>query len=218
MAKSNAAAKVATIAIIENEHATMAEAFGATVEPSAMGTMQKTLSRVTATASPADSQKASIAADITGNVLTLTFSHGGEIVCNADNLSEAIKAQAMMHGLKQKLVDAAAIARDTETGRTASIRDKFEAVKEVFERIRDAGQWNKIREGGAGGNNGLLVRALMELTGKTRAAIEEFLDAKSKEEKQALRKNAKVSVIIVRMQAENADDSIDTDAMLDELS
>lgn len=209
MAKST---KSAAAQIVENTSDTMAGAFGATVTSLEQTRRKDDVQAVTS------ETKSAIAADINGTVLTLTFSHGEVIECDGSKLTDEMKTQAMMHGLKQKLVDAAAIARDVDTGRTASIRDKFEAVNEVFERIMQQGQWNKVREGGAGGNNGLLVRALAELTGKTRSAVEEFLDAKSKEEKQALRKNAKVAAIIVRMQAEGADDSIDTDAMLDELS
>lgn len=155
-----------------------------------------------------------IAAGIAGQMLTISFSNGDVIELNAAMLSEDIRQQAMMHGLKQKLVDAAAIARDTETGRSATLADKIAAIKEVADRLTTEGMWNKVRDGGAGTGNNLLQKALMELTGKTREAIEAWLEPKSKEEKAALRKNEKVAAIIVRMQVASADSSIDTDAML----
>ena len=158
-----------------------------------------------------------IAAEINadGTALVLTFSHGESLTIKPADLSPTIVAQAIMHGLKQKLVDAAAISRNPETGRAASVADKFDAVKEVYDRLL-SGEWNKRREGGAGGAaGGLLFRALCRMyAGKKDAdAIREFLEGKTDAEKAALRKNAKVAAIIEEIRAEstkpgdaNADD------------
>ena len=157
-----------------------------------------------------------IAAEINadGTALALTFSHGRTLTIKPAELSKSIIAQAIMHGLKQKLVDAAAISRNTETGRAASVADKFEAVREVYDRLL-AGEWNKRREGGASAAGGLLFRALCRMyAGKKDAdAIRAFLEAKTDAEKAALRKNAKVAAIIEEIRAEsvkpgetNADD------------
>lgn len=149
-----------------------------------------------------------IAAEINadGTALVLTFSHGESLTIKPTDLSPTIVAQAIMHGLKQKLVDAAAISRNPETGRAASVADKFDAVKEVYDRLL-AGEWNKRRESGAGGSaGGLLFRALCRMyAGKKDAdAIREFLEAKTDAEKAALRKNAKVAAIIEEIRAESA--------------
>lgn len=149
-----------------------------------------------------------IAAEINadGTALTLAFSHGEALTIKPADLSPTIVAQAIMHGLKQKLVDAAAISRNPETGRAASVADKFDAVKEVYDRLL-AGEWNKRREGGAGGSvGGLLFRALCRMyAGKKDAeAIREFLEGKTDAEKAALRKNAKVAAIIEEIRAESA--------------
>ena len=149
-----------------------------------------------------------IAAEINADAtaLVLTFSHGESLTIKPADLSPTIVAQAIMHGLKQKLVDAAAISRNPETGRAASVADKFDAVKEVYDRLL-AGEWNKRREGGAGGSaGGLLFRALCRMyAGKKDAdAIREFLEAKTDAEKAALRKNAKVAAIIEEIRAESA--------------
>lgn len=138
--------------------------------------------------------------------LCLTFSHGEQLEIRTDRLNADILLQATLHGLKQKLVDAAAISRNTETGRAASVVDKFDAVKEVYDRLL-AGEWNKRREGGAGGSaGGLLFRALCRMYDgkKTVDDIRTFLDAKTDAEKAALRKNAKVAAIIEEIRAESA--------------
>jgi len=161
-----------------------------------------------------------IAADINnGTVLTLTFAHGEKLHLDASQLSADIRLMATMHGLKQKLVDAAAISRNPETGRAASVADKYDAVKEVYDRLL-AGEWNKRREGGAGGSaGGLLFRALCRMyAGKKDAdAIREFLEAKTDAEKAALRKNAKVAAIIEEIRAESAKpgDSTSEDLLAD---
>lgn len=146
---------------------------------------------------------ATIAADHSS--LTLTFSHGESLTLRAADLSPTIVAQAIMHGLKQKLVDAAAISRNTETGRAASVADKFDAVKEVYDRLL-AGEWNKRRESGAGASGGLLFRALCRMYDGKKSAddIKTFLDAKTDAEKAALRKNSKVAAIIEEIRAESA--------------
>lgn len=148
------------------------------------------------------------------SAMTLAFSNGQTLTLRAADLSQDIIARAVMHGLKQKLVDAAAISRDPETGRAATIETKFAAVKEVYDRLL-SGDWNKRREGGAGASGGLLFRALCRMYEGKKSAddIKAFLEAKTDAEKAALRKNAKVAAIIEEIRAEstkpgdaNADD------------
>jgi len=159
-----------------------------------------------------------IVADIYGTVLTLTFSNGEELRLDAATLPDDIRAQAMMHGLKQKCVDAAAIARNTDTGRSATIQDKFDAIAEIVARLTGpAPTWNKIREGESAGQANLLIRAIMRLQDKPRDVVTAWLDGKDKDQKTALRKNPKVAEMIAQIQRENAGDTSATDAMLDEL-
>jgi hypothetical protein len=160
-----------------------------------------------------------VSAESFGRVLTLTFADGRVIELDANKTPDAIREAAMMHGFKQKLLDAAAIARNTLTGASASLSDKFDAVQEVFDRLTRAegATWNKGRAEGGGSVGGILKRALMQLTGKTAAEIETYLADKSKAEQAALRKNPKVAAIILELQTAGADDAIDTDELLGEL-
>lgn len=147
--------------------------------------------------------------------LTLGFANQRQLVLSTGQLSMEIIAQALAHGLKQKLVDAAAISRNTETGRAASIDDKFDAVKEVYDRLL-AGEWNKKREGGVGGSGGLLFRALCRMYAgkKSEADIKGFLDSKTDAEKAALRKNSKVAAIIEEIRAESDKGGASSDELL----
>lgn len=156
-----------------------------------------------------------VEATITANELRLDFINGQSLVVNVDALDAAIARQAMLHGLKQKLVDAAAIGRDPETGRSATPDDKFTAVKTVFDRLM-AGQWNATRGEGGGSRGGLLLEALCRLyPAKTRQELRGYLDGKTAKEQSALRKNPKVAAIIAEIQSANVDDSDDLLAELE---
>ena len=161
-----------------------------------------------------------VSANVANGVLTLTFSNGNTLSVRGSDLSTTLQDEAILHGLKQKLMDCAAIARDTVTGRSATIADKFEAVNECFLRLTSPdGTWNKIREGGTSTNKGgLLLLAVMELTGKSREDITAFLNTKSKEEIAALRADSRIADIITRLSVARAKPStIDTDSMLNGL-
>jgi frataxin-like iron-binding protein CyaY len=156
-----------------------------------------------------------VAADIEGTVLTLTFANSETLVIDADKLQSDIRTAAMMHGLKQKLCDAAAISRNPDTGRSATTEDKYDAVREVAERLQSANPtWNKVRGDGTGtAGLGLLVRALMQLSGKDKAFVEAQLADMDKDEQAALRTMPKIAAIITTLRPVN--DKIDTSALLE---
>ena len=162
-------------------------------------------------------RNAAITATIIGNTLALTFANGETLIMRGDTLNSDVQQYAMMHGLKQKLVDAAAISRNPENGRAATIEDKFAAVKAVYDRLL-AGQWNATREGG-GQSGGLLFKALCRMySTKSPEQIAAFLAGKTDAEKTALRQNPKVASIIEAIRAETGRAAnIDTDELLAEL-
>lgn len=180
--------------------------------------------RLTMTHTNETKRNAAITATITRNGgemdgndgLRLTFSNGLELVLQTRDLSPSIIAQAVLHGLKQKLVDAAAISRNPETGRPATVMDKYEAVKVVYDRLL-AGQWNATREGGGTATGGLLLQALCRMYAgrKTAEELKAFLADKTDAEKAALRKNPRIAQHIADIRAEQAkDDGIDSDDIL----
>jgi len=149
--------------------------------------------------------------------LILNFANGAQISIYMSDLTPDIATQATMHGLKQKLVDAAAISRNPDTGRSATIDDKYNAVREVYDRLI-SGQWNKGRGDGTTGTGGLLFRALcLHYPTKTPEAIRAFLDKKTPKEQAALRSVAAIAKIIDTLKAENVDND-DAESMLDELN
>ena len=167
-----------------------------------------------------NTRKATISADIFKTVLTVNFSNGKSLEVDVTKLSPEIQQAAMLHGIKQKLVDAAAIARNPENLRSPQVEDKYAAVKEIYDRITSPnGTWNKVRQEGATpttkGN--LLVRALMKMTGKDKDYVDDFLSSKTEAERKALGKNPRVLQIIAELQAASGTGDINTDELLGEL-
>lgn len=157
-----------------------------------------------------------VTAEINGTRLIFTGDNGRELAVSIEQLDDAIRAQAMMHGLKQKIGDAAAISRNPDTGRSATTDDKFDAMAEVLNRLL-AGQWNKTREAGEGsGAGGLLFKALCRIKAdKTPAEVRAYLEARTKEEQAALRKVPAIATAIEEIKAAQAKDGgIDGEALL----
>lgn len=157
-----------------------------------------------------------ITATIDGMVLTFTGDNGRVLTIDARTLSTSILDSAIMHGLKQKVGDAAAISRNPETGRSATTDDKFDAMSEVLNRLM-AGNWTKPREAGDGARaGGLLFKALCRVKAdKTPAEAKAYLDGRSKEEQAALRKVPVIAAAIDAIRAESAKAAgIDGEALL----
>jgi hypothetical protein len=122
-----------------------------------------------------------------------------------------LQAKFAAHGAEQKLGDEIAGLEDTE--------DCVMAIDELIDRLYN-GEWGIKREANGMAGTSVLARALVELTGKTREQIKDFLAGKSQAEKVALRNSAKVKPIVERIESEKAQkgSKVDTDALLGELA
>ena len=163
------------------------------------------------------------AVDTANAALTIVTDAGG-ISVQLGDLSDDIIRQLALHGLKQKICDAAAIPRNTETGRSASVEEKFAAMQRVANSLL-AGEWGVKRgEGDGVSGQSLLFRALQRLYPDLSADdVRTKIAGWDKKQQAAIRKNARVAPIILELQAEDAartttSGGIDTDAMLDELA
>lgn len=174
----------------------------------------------TQTQAQAEQRQRDIRAEVNPDtgILALAFSNGQKIQLHVSEMPDAVRAMATLHGFKQKLVDAAAIARDPATGKSATIRQKYEAVKTVYDRLM-SGEWNAERGDGTSGA-GLLFQALCRLyPQKSQDELRGWLDGKDAKQQAALRANPKIAEHIRAIQAERAAaGGIDTDSMLDELA
>jgi hypothetical protein len=125
-------------------------------------------------------------------------------------LPDNMLAKFAAHGAEQKLGD--------EIAGLADVDDCVIAIDELIDRLYN-GEWGVKREANGMAGTSVLVRALVEHTGKTVEQIKTFLSGKSQAEKVALRNNPKIKPIVERIEAEKASKAakVDTDAMLGEL-
>lgn len=104
-----------------------------------------------------------------------------------------LKDQLAGHGASQKIGD--------ETAGEEDVDDMVLAVDSLIERLTKL-EWSAKREGGGFGGTSVLLRALVEHSGKPIETIKAFLAAKSQQEKMALRAHPSVKAIVDRLEAE----------------
>lgn len=150
----------------------------------------------------------------------IDFKSGESVTCFPP-VSMLVKGAG--HGLSQKLGDEAANEKDVD--------DAYEAIRELGVRL-EAGEWGVTRESGGFSGASVVIRAIMEATGKTQEDVRAFLqkkldDAKGRGETltraslyAAFRNpNSKTGQIIKRLEDEKASkaSAIDADAALEEM-
>jgi hypothetical protein len=91
-------------------------------------------------------------------------------------------------------------------------------VDRLHERLAE-GKWTVGRTGDSMGGTSVLLKALVEASGKPIEELRSWLKTKSQKEKSALRNAPKIKPIVERIEAEKASKSaqIDTDSLLAEL-
>lgn len=105
--------------------------------------------------------------------------------------------QFAAHGASQKIGD--------ETAGEDDIDDMVLAVDDIIERLSgESPEWTAKREGGGFGGVSILMRALMEHSGKDEATVKAFLKPKSHAEKMALRAHGPIAAIVKRLEDEKA--------------
>lgn len=103
------------------------------------------------------------------NKLTFTVKDVGAFTFDPDKASAINRAKAMMHGFKQRISDGAALARDTETGLSATPEAKFVRMKQIAEHYMAGGDdWElRVAAPKGEGDGTWLCKALVAL-GKAR--------------------------------------------------
>ena len=144
-------------------------------------------------------------------------------------LAEEIRTKAMVHGLVQKISDAAAIAKtELPADPIEAAKVKFEAMRSVAERLM-SGDWSKRSSDGSAPVAGIIYRAFAEFVADaakakkrpvpTDAEIRAVYDAKDRAGQLALRNVPEIAAIIERMKSERGGDAakVDANALLGEL-
>lgn len=110
-------------------------------------------------------------------------------------LNDVLRNQFALHGASQKYGD--------EVSGVEDIDDMVIALDELHDRLGN-GEWGVKREASGISGTSVLLRALMEVTGKTADTLKSWLAAKSAAEKAELRKSSILLPTIQRIEAEKA--------------
>jgi hypothetical protein len=130
---------------------------------------------------------------------------------------DSLRDRFTSHGIKQKYGDEGAGVEDVD--------DMVLGFDELDTQIQ-AGKWSEERVGGGMAGTSVLLRALVEYSGRTVEQIKEFLTGKSQNEKLALRGSTKVGPngkslrqIVEELEAAKVAKAskVDTDALLAEI-
>lgn len=163
--------------------------------------------------------------DSTTQILTIEVKDGekvvGKLVVDPKDFSQGICNYAMAHGFKQRLGDAAALERDRTTGLSATPQEKFEAMKEVYEHLQAANtaeEWNRKPQKG-GVNAGLLLEALIRVTGQSVEDCRAAMGGWNEKEKDAMRQDPAIAPVIEQIKKERVKPvtGVDTKALLGRL-
>jgi hypothetical protein len=115
--------------------------------------------------------------------------------------------QFIAHGISQKIGD--------ETAGVEDVDDMFLFVSELADTL-NKGEWSTRVAGSGVAGTSVLLRALVEVTGRTIDQVKTFLTGKSQAEKMALRNSPKIKPTVDKLEAEKVAKAskIDTDALL----
>lgn len=117
-----------------------------------------------------------IAPDASSLTLTPNMSGATPLTIRASDIPKAVAAYAVMHGLKQRLVDSAALGQfhtsGLKKGQRVTMADKWAEVTDLWAFMSTNDRWHRVNVGGEGADTGLLVEAVVRVTGATVADAE----------------------------------------------
>lgn len=152
--------------------------------------------------------------------------HGvGTLIVYPDKMSAECRAYAMGHGIDQRVCDAAALSRDTSTGKSATPQEKFEAMRRIVDHLNSGStDWAIRVAASAGPDAGLTLLAMMRALGKSLDEVEAVIAAtmaKREIDRAAALKlwaNSKqVAQAILDIKRERADAGADAEDLLGEI-
>lgn len=151
-----------------------------------------------------------------GDLIRFAIKGAGELELELSKVSAANRSRAAIHGFVQRISDAAAMARDSKTGASATPQEKFEAMKRLVEHYMGGSEdWSPARSVEGVGRpksenpQARLLRVALSLFNPEKSAetIAEFVKARSAAQITALllSEQLKTSVELAKEQLEQED-------------
>ena len=149
----------------------------------------------------------------------------GTLELNVADLADSIMNHAIVHGMVQRISDAAAIGFLKDENRYATAKEKYDSMQELVDYYAGgATEWSRKRTGGDGGS-GITLHAVAAVQGLSpadmRARIDQLAEKRGIKPAALLRKLAESEVVareIARIRSERAGDGLDADDLLAEMA
>ena len=148
-----------------------------------------------------------ITSQLNGKTIVFTVAGCGEIRLDMTQLNSAIIERAQVHGLTQRVQDAAAIARDTETGKSATPQAKYDAMRELVDHyLSGTSEWALKRSApGVSADASLLRMCLLEkYPSRSEVDIRAWVEKRTRAERAGLLMSAELKEIADRLRAAQA--------------
>ena len=151
----------------------------------------------------ASTKKREIRATITGSVLTIV--HGEDkLVLDAMTLTPELQTYAMVHGIKQRIMDTGAVSK----GATAA--ERFTMMGRTLGILRDEKVWSLRGEGGDN-EGGLFFRAVCKMhSGLSPEKVAAWLDQMPKETILKMRAAPKYKMVMAELKLADDPDHAET--------
>ena len=143
-----------------------------------------------------------------GSIMTRFIFRNGDVREHVTQANDPLYARAALHGLDQKFGDEFAGEQDVE--------DCIEAFEQLSEQLAK-GDWRERKAEGISGTS-LLLRALMQHTGKDKETLKVALKQKTPAQKRALSAQKDIAKIIAQLKADRGQKPVDEHAANAELA
>lgn len=156
-------------------------------------------------------------------LITFKVVGAGQTTLNLSLVSQSNRDKAMIHGIIQRVSDAAALSREIVNGveQKATPANKLAAMEELVQHYASGTEeWSRKRVGGVrvSTDEKLLLDALVRMyPTKTREALQSWLKARTEVERQGLMAEERVKATIDQIRTERAPKGVDASALLGEL-
>lgn len=165
-----------------------------------------------------------ISTSIDNGKITFTVQGAGAITLDLKQVNTDNATRAMHHGFIQRVSDAAALSRDTETGKPASPADKLEAMRRIVDHYNSgSADWSIRAASGDGASPvaGITLKALAAVQNmpldEMRQRVEALAEKRGITTKALLATLAKQPAVAAKIAEMRAPAGIDADDLLGEL-
>jgi len=159
--------------------------------------------------------------EVRGGAIMFTVKGAGNVLLDTGKLSQAVQSRAMLHGMIQRISDAAAIGRNPETGASATPEEKLANMAALVAHYESGtAEWSRKRGTGEGRDtSGITLQAIARVKGITedaaRASVEAYAAKSGIETKEAYRTLAKAKAVAEAILVIKAERLAGTEATLD---